>query len=260
VFLGCVRRFQLRARLGRPWQHRSSPPSQTPPCRFPAAGSSGATPLPAPRMGDPCFVASSDILSICGDIAYRVLSLGYVSFRQIRAPVPPFPPVGPVAAPCGSPAVPHLHRYYGFVRLLIHPYVFAYGLPWRSHYRSGERRWRALLGSWGIPLETCPELETPAIPVRPSRFAVVPGTAFRSLQRRRHRNNSDFGAESSRPASLLCTLRTHQSPGEWQHSLPACSLALTGRDLHPLDSIEWFHLLPSVPPLPSFSQRDEVAL
>ena len=26
------------------------------------------------------------------------------------------------------------------------------------------RRWEALLGSWGIPLETCPELETPADP------------------------------------------------------------------------------------------------
>ena len=54
---------------------------------------------------------------------------------------------------------------------------------------------------------------------------------------------ADFGAESSRPASLLCTLRTHQSPGEWQHSLPACSLALAGRVLHPLDFIKWFHLL-----------------
>src|SRR5438874_12941453 len=53
----------------------------------------------------------------------------------------------------------------------------------------------------------------------------------------------DFGAESSRPASLLCTLRTHQSPGEWQHSLPACLLALTGRDSHPLDFIKQFHLL-----------------
>src|SRR5215813_5944552 len=51
------------------------------------------------------------------------------------------------------------------------------------------------------------------------------------------------GAESSRPASLLSTLRTHQSPGEWQDSLPACSLALTGRDLHPLDFIRWFPLL-----------------
>src|SRR6267143_3787613 len=55
--------------------------------------------------------------------------------------------------------------------------------------------------------------------------------------------STDFGAESSRPASLLCTLRTHQSPGEWQHSLPACSLALTGRDFHPLDFIKWFPLL-----------------
>jgi hypothetical protein len=52
-----------------------------------------------------------------------------------------------------------------------------------------------------------------------------------------------FGAESSRPASLLCTLRTHQSPGEWQHSLPACMLALAVRDLHPLDSSKRFHRL-----------------
>jgi hypothetical protein len=53
----------------------------------------------------------------------------------------------------------------------------------------------------------------------------------------------DFGAEPSRPASLLCTLRTHQSPGEWQHSLPAYSLALAARDSHPLDFIKWFPLL-----------------
>ncbi len=68
---------------------------------------------------------------------------------------------------------------------------------------------------------------------------------------------TDFGAESSRPASLLCTLRTHQSPGEWQHSLPACSLALARRDFHPLDFFKWFpppSLL--VPPLPRFPQRD----
>src|SRR6266853_1404852 len=51
-------------------------------------------------------------------IGSRVLSLGYVSFRQIRALASPFPPVGAVAAPCGSPAVPHLRRYYGVVRLL----------------------------------------------------------------------------------------------------------------------------------------------
>ena len=53
----------------------------------------------------------------------------------------------------------------------------------------------------------------------------------------------DFGAVPSRPASLLCTLRTHQSPDDWQHSLAARSLALAVRDLHPLDFIKWFPLL-----------------
>src|SRR5262245_11290988 len=43
----------------------------------------------------------------------------------------------------------------------------------------------------------------------------------------------DFGAESSRPASLLCTLRTHQSPSEWQHSLPACLLGFDRTGLAP---------------------------
>jgi hypothetical protein len=53
----------------------------------------------------------------------------------------------------------------------------------------------------------------------------------------------------------VCTLRTHQSPGEWQHSLPACLLALAVQDLRPLDSIRGF-ISSSVPPLPSLSQRD----
>jgi len=41
----------------------------------------------------------------------------------MRLPVSPFPPVGTVAAPCGSPAVPHLRGYYGFVRLLAYPFL-----------------------------------------------------------------------------------------------------------------------------------------
>jgi len=36
-------------------------------------------------------------------------------------PAHPFPPVDAVAAPRGSPAVLHLHRYYGLVRLLVCP-------------------------------------------------------------------------------------------------------------------------------------------
>jgi nucleotide-binding universal stress UspA family protein len=50
-------------------------------------------------------------------------------------------PVGPVAAPSGSPAVPHLRGYYGVVRLLLHPCAVASGFPWRSRFRSCERRW-----------------------------------------------------------------------------------------------------------------------
>ena len=163
--------------------------------------------------------------------------------RQIRHLVSPFPPVGSVAAPFGSPAVPHLHWYYGVVRLLVHPCSVASGLPWRPSYRSCERRWRALLGSWEIPLETCPELGTPAIPGRPSQLRssrMLPSTLLTASA---YATSTDFGADPSRPASLLCTLRTHQSPGEWQHSLPACSLALAVRDSHPLDFFKWFPLL-----------------
>ena len=163
----------------------------------------------------------------------------------MRHLVPPFPPVDTVAAPFGSSAVLHFHRYYGVVRTLFHPSSVAYGLPWQPSYHSCERRWGALLGSWEIPLETCPELTTPAIPGRPShcgRTRMLPSTRQNGVG---IATLADFGAESSRPASLLCTLRTHQLPGEWQHSLPACSLALAGRDSHPLDFIKWFPLLHS---------------
>jgi hypothetical protein len=55
---------------------------------------------------------------------------------------------------------------------------------------------------------------------------------------------------------LLCTLRTHQSPGEWQHSLPACVPALAVRDLHPLDSIKKFHRRIFGSSSSTLSQRD----
>jgi hypothetical protein len=70
-----------------------------------------------------------------------------------------------------------------------------------------------------------------------------PSAAFRLVNSVGIATSRVFGVESSRPASLLCTLRTHQSPGEWQHSLSACVLALAVRDFHPLDSIKGFHRL-----------------
>ena len=77
-------------------------------------------------------------------------------------------------------------------------------------------------------------LENPFGSMPRARDSGDPGTTsrYRSTecclplcQQRRRRNQPIFGAESSWPASLLCTLRTHPSAGEWQHSLAACSLA-----------------------------------
>ena len=111
------------------------------------------------------------------------------------------------------------------------------------------------LGFLENPFGSMPRARDSGGPVRPHPTG-RPGTAFRSHNSVGVRHGFDFGAESSRPASLLCTLRTHRSPGEWQHVLPACWLALAGRDSHPLDSTKRFHWLISAPPLPSFSQRD----
>jgi hypothetical protein len=131
--------------------------------------------------------------------------------------------MGTVAAPYGSPAVPHLHGYYGVVRLLIHLSPVASGFPCLPVPPVVRRRWGALLGSWEIPLEACPELGTPAIPARPRNIG-PPDAAFRLV--------NSVGIATSRFSELnlrgllpccVC-FGTHQSPGEWQHSLPACLL------------------------------------
>src|SRR5262249_62156009 len=84
-----------------------------------------------------------------------------VSFQQIRTSASPFPPVDPVAAPCGSPAVLHLRQYYGVVRLLPNPSALPPVDPWLhvppTHFqrRSSwcERGWGALFGSLAHPVE-----------------------------------------------------------------------------------------------------------
>jgi hypothetical protein len=82
------------------------------------------------------------------------------------------------------------------------------------------------LGSRPISPEACLGLETPATPARPrhsGRCQMLPSAGLTASASQRYK---DFGAESSWPAFSLCTLRTRQSPGEWQHSLPACPLRL----------------------------------
>ena len=117
------------------------------------------------------------------------------------------------------------------------------------------RRWGSSPGFLGNPFGSMPRARDSGDPGATSHIG-RPSAAFRLVNSVGIATSRVFGAESSRPASLLCTLRTHWSPGEWQHSLPACLLDSDRRDLHPLDSIKKFHRLISVPPLPSFSQRD----
>jgi hypothetical protein len=65
-----------------------------------------------------------------------------------------------------------------------------------------------------------------------------------------------LGAEPSRPATLLSTLRPPITrPGARLATGPP-AMALTGLDFHQLDSFEGFHQLISDPPFPRFSQRD----
>jgi len=85
-------------------------------------------------------------------------------------------------------------------------------------------------GFLGYPFGNVPRARDSGEPARP-RVVGRPDAAFRLVNGVGLATSRVFGAESSRPASLLCTLRTHQSPGEWQHSLPDCLLGSDrGRD------------------------------
>jgi hypothetical protein len=148
--------------------------------------------------------------------------------------------------------VPHLHRYYGVVRLLpARPGRLWF--PSTARYLSvecgvcspGQRipasRGRALLGSggaqclslreetgglpgsWRIPVNACPGLGTPAAP-NDLAVTVVRMLASARLTASPSATANVFGADPSRPASSLPTLRPRQSPGERQGSLPACPL------------------------------------
>src|SRR5258708_5268597 len=81
--------------------------------------------------------------------------------------------------------------------MLIHPCAIASGFPWRSRFRSCARRWRALLGSWGILLEARPELGTPATPARPRNIG-RPDAALRLVNGVGVAISRVFGAESPR--------------------------------------------------------------
>lgn len=203
-------------------------------------------------------------------------SIRYVSLFPPSLQWVPWPPR------LRSPAVPHLHRYYGVVRLLPtlpgdlrSPLASRYlcrRMPIRSRrgasvplgpgsFGGGEphpvlgRRQGTLPGSWGIPLKACPGLGTPSVRDRP-RINARPDSAFRQA--------NSVGPDTMK-RSRSCTLAArflavyaspHQSPGAAQHALPACPLRLwPGWTSTSWIPIKGFTCSTQVPPLPSFAWR-----
>jgi hypothetical protein len=80
-------------------------------------------------------------------------------------------------------------------------------------------------GFTGSPLESMPRARDSGDPRATSPIGCL-DAAFRYPNGVGVAMMSDVGAESSRPASLLCTLRTRRSPNERQHSLPVGPLRL----------------------------------
>ena len=194
----------------------------------------------------------------------------------------PLPSSGSRLAP-----VPHLHRYYGIVRLLpalrwrslvaldhplplppnacslhrpVHPYrprpgPLLSGVP--DPIPAGGD-WEVFPSSWRIPVKACPGLGTPAAP-NDLALAVVRMLPSARLIASASATTNDFGAESSRPTSLLSTLQppsVARREARLATGLPATALA--GLDLHQLDSVERFHQLILNPPFPSLAWRDSL--
>jgi hypothetical protein len=87
-------------------------------------------------------------------------------------------------------------------------------------------------GFTGIPFESMPRARDSGDPKQPRSIGYL-DAAFRQANGVGVAMTNDVGAEPSRPASSLCTLPPHQSPGERQHSLPACLLCFGRAGLAP---------------------------
>src|SRR6202022_1042049 len=117
------------------------------------------------------------------------------------------------------------------------------------------RRWRALLGSWRIPLEACPELETPAAPyvltlpavrVQPSARITASASAPGSI--------SELNLRGLLPCCVRFAPTGHPVNGNTGYR-PAGPLWAGGTRPRWIP-LRGFTGSFSAPPLPSFSQRD----
>lgn len=158
-------------------------------------------------------------------------------------------PWPPLAGPCGSPPSRVL---WGRTTAppSIHGHLWSPLVAGTSSEEIGSS-----LGFLENPFGSMPRARDSGGPVRP-RPTGHPGTAFRSHNSVgvRHDSISELNLRGLLPCCVRFAPTGH--PVKWQHWLPACWLALAGRDSHPLDSTKRFHWLISAPPLPSFSQRD----
>ena len=126
----------------------------------------------------------------------------------------------------------------------------------RAHACVFGRKREVLPGSWGIPVNACPGLGTPAAP-HDLALSVVRLLSSARLTASTAATVNDFGAAPSRPASSLPTLHPRQSPDERQGSLPACPL----RRWPGWTCTSWipsrgFRQLMRLPPLPGLAWRD----
>ena len=79
----------------------------------------------------------------------------------------PLPSSGSRGRPFRGPAVPHLHRYYGLVRLLVHPSPAVSGFPWRPPVPPiMRRRWRSSPRFLGNPFGNMPRARDSGDPGR----------------------------------------------------------------------------------------------
>ena len=129
-------------------------------------------------------------------------------------------PWPPLAGALRFPTFIGTMGFYDRSRSIRHPS----GRPLGSRTSPNEEEIRSSLRFLGHPCGACPGLETPASRhdlANSGRCRILPSA---NLDNVGLATMDNFGADPSRPAALLSTLRTHRSPGEWQDSLLTCLL------------------------------------
>ncbi len=155
--------------------------------------------------------------------------------------------------PCGSPPSQVLRG-----RKTARPsFPVASGFPWRSVPPMVRRRWGSSPGFLGNPFGNMPRARDSGDPGATSHLSVVRvlPSALLTASASQRAEFSELNLHGLLPCCVRFAPTSRPVNGNTRFR-PVCS-TVTGRDLHPLDFIKKFHRFISVPPLPSFSQRDD---